>query len=265
MSEEEVPQKVMFERKKRVGIITLNNGEMNVFDKEQIIQFRDILKDIEHNDKVRVIIIQGSGSRAFSSGFDLKNIDKKVIIDVGQEMIYRLYHLQKPTIALVHGYSIGIGFLVALACDFRYATEDASFSLPEIKYEIMFFTHGGCSILPKLVRKPSDVKYIFFTGDRFPASKADEMGLLDAIFKTKEEMYGAGMEFATILSKKNPLIMACAKVALKKATFADVKTGMAMEIETIPFIDRPPTMNKQQQLEEARKYLDKYSEKWENK
>ncbi|MHA1130888.1 MAG: enoyl-CoA hydratase/isomerase family protein [Candidatus Helarchaeota archaeon] len=262
MGEEESSQKVYFERIKRVGIITLKNGEMNVFDRNQIIQFRDIIKQLETDDKTRVVIIQGSGTRAFSSGFDLKHIDKEVIINEGQEMIYRLYNLTKPTIALVHGYSIGIGFLIPLACDFRYATKDASFSLPEIKYEIMFFTHGGCSILPKLVRKPSDVKYIFFTGDRFPASKADEMGLLDAIFETKEEMYATGLEFATKISKKNPLVMACAKVALKKATYSDVKTGMAMEIETIPFIDRPPTMNKRQQLEAAQKYIDKYSEKW---
>lgn len=261
MAEETADQKVLFEKRKRVGIITLNNGEMNVFDKEQIIQLRDLLIEIENDDKVRAVMIQGSGPRAFSSGFDLKHIDKEVIIKDGQEMIYRLYNLAKPTIALVHGFSIGIGFLIPMACDFRYATTDASFSLPEIKYEIMFFTHGGVSIVSKLIR-PSHLKWIFFTGKRFPTSKADEMGLIDAIFQTKEEMFNAGLEFATTLSKKSPIVMACAKVAIKKARFADVKTGMAMEMETIPFIDRPPTMNKKEQLEEFKKYMKKYSIEW---
>jgi enoyl-CoA hydratase len=262
MAEKSASEKVLFERRKRVGIITLNNGEMNVFDRGQITQLRDLIKELETDEKVRAILIQGSGNRAFSSGFDLKNLEKELFIKDGQEMIYLLYHLSKPTIALIHGYAIGIGFLVALACDFRYATEESSFSLPEINYEIMFPTHGGCTILSKLVSKPSDAKYILFTGDRFPTSKAAQMGLIDERFNTKDEMYSAGLEFATKLSTKNAIIMACTKVALKKAIFADLKTGMAMEMETIPFIDRPTSMSKDEQQAAAQKYIDKYREKW---
>ena len=260
MSEEN--QKVLFERQKRVGIITLNNGDFNVFDPDQIIQFRDLMKELEDNDKVRAILIKGSGPRAFSSGFDLKNLDKEIIMTAGLEMIHRLYNLPKATIALVHGFAIGIGFLVALACDFRYATEDASYSLPEINYDVMFPTHGGCSILPKLVRKPSDAKYILYTGDRFPTAKAAEMGLIDAVFKTKEEMFEAGMEFATKLGTKNPVILACTKAALKKTTYGNVRDGMRTEFEAIPFIDRPPDMKKDTQREAMQKFIEKYTDKF---
>ncbi|NVM29639.1 MAG: enoyl-CoA hydratase/isomerase family protein [Candidatus Helarchaeota archaeon] len=255
--------KVLFEKNKRVGIITLNNGDFNVFDAVQIIQLNTLLKELEWDQKIRVILIQGSGPRAFSSGFDLKHIDREVIFSEGKEMVYRLYNLAKPTIALVHGYSIGVAFLLVLACDFRYATEDAQFSLPEINYEMMFPTHGGCTILPKLVRKPSDAKYILYTGDRISTNQASQMGLIDAIFKTKEEMFDAGMEFAMQLSSKNPIIMGSIKAALKSTTFTDLKTGMEIELEATPFIDRPPQMKRKEQLEKAREYIEKYSEKRE--
>lgn len=255
-------QKAVFEKQKRVGIITINNGEMNVFDAEQVKQFRDIIKEIEDNDKIRVVLIQGSGTRAFSAGFDLKHPNENVFVNDGQEMIYRLYHLPKPTIALVHGYAIGIAFLVAMACDFRYATEDAQFSLPEINYpDMMFTTHGGTSLVSKLVR-PSHLKWILYTGNRFPTSKAAEMGLIDERFETKEDMFKAGLEFATDLSRKSPVTMSCIKVAVRKNTLADLKPGMGREIETLPFIKRPLTMSKKEQLDASKKYIKKYSEEW---
>lgn len=260
MSEYSTTPKVVFEKDRRVGIITLNNGEMNLFDVEQVQGLRDLIVKLENDDKIRALVIQGSGTRAFSSGFHLKNFDVGVFTRDGQDMIYHLYNITKPTIALVHGYAIGIAFLVALACDFRYATEDAQFSLPEINYDAMFPTHGGCTLLPKIARKMSDVKYILYTGDRFPAARAEKMGIVDELFKTKEEMQKAGLEFAQKLASKNPVIMSMCKVALKKTEFADLKTGMAMEIETIPIINRPQGTSKADQLEAIRKYIEKYSE-----
>ncbi len=262
MAEESTSQKVIFEKQKRVGVITLNNGAMNVFDRDQVRDLRDLIIELESNDKIRVIVIQGSGTRAFSAGFDLKNFDVDFFIEAGQEMIFRLYNLPKPSIALVHGYSIGIGFLVALACDFRYATEESQFCLPEMNIEGMFPTHGGCTILPKLVRKISDAKLILYSADRFPTSKIAEMGLIDERFKTKEEMFEAGMAFAKKLAGKSPIPMALTKVALKITEWADLKTGMAMEIETIPIINRPQGMKKAEQLEKVREYIKKYSKEW---
>ena len=260
MTEENSSQKVLFQKKKRVGIITLNNGEMNVFDSDQVLQLRDLIVELETNDRIRAILIQGSGDRSFSAGFDLKNFDVPLFIKHGQDMIYKLYNLPKPTIALVHGYCIGIAFLVACACDFRYATEKSQFSLPEINYEAMFPTHGGCTLLPKIVRRMSDVKYILYTGNRIPADRAAQMGLIDIPpFKTKAEMFEAGMKFANELASKNPLVLSLTKVALKTTEFADLKTGMEMEMETISIINRPQGMTKAEQLEKIKEYIDKYS------
>jgi enoyl-CoA hydratase len=251
-------EKILFEKQKHVGIITLSNGDFNVFDPEQIIALRDLLKALEWNNSIHTVVIQGSGDRAFSSGFDLKHFDMGVILSEGREIVYRLYELPKPTISLVHGYALGVGFLIAMACDFHYATKSSSFQLPEINYDIMPHSHGCCTIVSKLVRKPSDLKYILYTGNRFPTSKADQMGLIDEIFETKEEMIDAGLEFAHTLSKKNPVVLAATKTVLKRTQFADVRPSMDIEIEPLAFIDRPPEMNKQAQQAALREFLEKY-------
>jgi len=259
MSEYSTTPKVLFEKNKRVGIITLNNGEMNVFDVEQVLGFRDLIVKLGNDDKIHSIIIQANGERAFSAGFDLKNFDVDIYVRDGQDMIYRLYNLTKPTIALVHGYCIGIAFLVALACDFRYVCEDAQFSLPEINYETMFPSHGGCTILPKIVRKISDAKYILYTGDRVPAERAEKMGIVDELFKTREEMQSKGMEFAQKLASKSPAVLAMCKVALNTTRFSDLKTGMAMEIEAMPLLTPPPGTKKSEAQAAIQKYIEKYS------
>ena len=61
-------KKVVFEREKRLGIVTLDNGDFNVFDVEQIYQFRDLMRELQWDEKVRAIVIKGRGARAFSSG-----------------------------------------------------------------------------------------------------------------------------------------------------------------------------------------------------
>lgn len=259
MSEYSTTPKVLFEKDKRVGIITLNNGEMNVFDVEQVQGFRDLLEKLQNDDKIRSIVIQANGDRAFSAGFDLKNFDVDVYVRDGQAFIYTLYNIPKPTIALVHGYCIGIAFLVALACDFRYSSEDAQFSLPEINYEMMFPTHGGCTILPKIVRKISDAKYILYTGDRVPADRAEKMGIVDELFKTREEMVAAGLEFAQKLATKNASVLSMCKTILNTTRFSDLKTGMAMEIEAIALITPPPGTKKAEVQDAIRKYIEKYS------
>ena len=88
MSEYSTTPKVVFEKDRRVGIITLNNGEMNVFNVEQVQGLRDLIVKLGSDDRIRALIIKGSGDRAFSAGFDLKNFDVPIFVRDGQDMIF---------------------------------------------------------------------------------------------------------------------------------------------------------------------------------
>ena len=102
-------KKVVVEKIKRVALVTLNNGDMNLFDAEQVIQFRDAIVSLKKDPKVKALVIQGSGNRAFSAGFDLKGFAKvDTYINVGQDFMGQLYNFPIPKIALVNGYAIEI-------------------------------------------------------------------------------------------------------------------------------------------------------------
>ncbi|MHA1309790.1 MAG: enoyl-CoA hydratase/isomerase family protein [Candidatus Helarchaeota archaeon] len=239
-------QIIHLEIKRKIGIITFDNGELNVFNRDLIIAFRDLLKEIKSDPqkqrKIRVILIKSASKKAFSAGFDLKATEAasedviKLFLVEGKKFIYDLTTIPTPTIALVNGYAIGIGFLISLACDFRYCTEDAQFQLPEIIYEGMFPTHGACTNLPKIVNKISDAKYLLMTGDRINAQTAEKMGIIDKIFTTKEEMIDAGIKLAKTMSTKNPLTMQLIKAALNTCKDLNIKEGMAIETEAFEII-----------------------------
>ncbi|MHA1269990.1 MAG: enoyl-CoA hydratase/isomerase family protein [Candidatus Helarchaeota archaeon] len=237
---------ISFEIKRKVGILTLNNGDLNIFNRELIYEFRDLLKLIKNdpklNKKVRVLVIKSASDKAFSAGFDLKaavELDESVIklflVD-GKKFIYDLTTMPIPTIALVNGYAIGIGFLIPVACDFRFCTDDSQFQLPEIIYEGMFPTHGACTNLPKIVNKLSDAKYLLFTGDRINAETAVKMGIIDRCFKTKDEMIDEGIKFGKVMSTKNPLTMQLIKAALNTCSKSSISTGMQIETEAFKII-----------------------------
>ena len=257
---EETNEKILVKIKRKVGIITLNNGDMNVFSPEFLNLFINALKEYRDNKKVHSLIIQSASERAFSAGFDLKalmNVDHATIdifFKVGQDIVEIIRYMPKPVIALINGHAHGVGLLFPLACDFRYCTEDATLSLPEANYSnLMFPTHGGCTNLPKIVRKMSDAKYILMTGDKFDAKSALEMGVVDKVFKTKEELLEKGFELAKNISSKHPDVIQLLKPAINACSQADVKTGMAIEEEAFTIIARTKD-NK----ELKKKFIDKY-------
>lgn len=257
---EESNEKILVKIKRKVGVITLNNGDMNVFDPEFLNLFVNTLKVLRDDKKVHSIIIQSASERAFSAGFDLKalmNVDHATIdifLSVGQEIVEVIYYSPKPVIALINGHSHGVGLLFPLACDFRYCTENALFSLPEANFSnLMFPTHGGCTNLPKIVRKISDAKYILMTGDKFDAKSALEMGIVDKMFKTKEEMLENGFELAKNISAKHPDVIQMLKPAINACLQADLKKGMAIEEEAFTIVARTKD-NK----ELKKNFIDKY-------
>ena len=252
---------VIYEEIRKVARITLNNGKLNLFNKEQVIAFRDALLKVENNPKIRALLIQANG-RAFSAGFDLKQMttDKsclEVFRSVGQEFIKILYYMTIPTICLVHKYAIGIGCLVPFACDFRFVLKDIEFCLPEINYDFMFPTHGGMTITPKICSNDSYAKYVLMTGEHIGWELAEKFGLVTKTFNTKEEMDKEGLDFVTTLSKKNPVTMAMIKGCFEKCRDSSLKEGIFIENEAAMINTSFPSEKKvgiKQFIEKYQKY-----------
>ena len=146
-------------------------------------------KWIDEQPDIRVVVLKGAG-KAFSAGADLLSFSsteseiswakKRNNAMIGKILIDTLAEMKAITIAEVHGYAIGGAFLMVLVCDFRYASDDAFFSIPEVDIGIPL-AWGG---IPRMVREfgPLRTKELVITCRRLEASEAVEIGMLNGIF-----------------------------------------------------------------------------------
>ena len=122
--------------------IQLNRPEkLNAVDREMLDMLDAEVNRLHQDESVRVVVLEGSGERAFCVGADLNQIvtfnppDIRKWVNDGNRVLSRLANLPVPVIAAIDGYTVGGGLEFALACDLRIVSEDSSFGLPEI-------THG---------------------------------------------------------------------------------------------------------------------------
>jgi len=135
---------------------------------------------------VRVVVMRGAGETAFVSGADISSFESgdghatsSGLAQGGGDAFGALTSIDKPVLAMIHGYCIGGGLAVALSADLRYASDTASFGIPAARLGVGYDI-GGVSALEDVVG-PARAKEILFTASRYPADEALAMGLVDRI------------------------------------------------------------------------------------
>lgn len=177
----------------------------------------------------RVIVISSTG-RHFTSGMDLSvfqsgdHLSTTTAIDRDrlrrlvlklQDSFNCLDQCRVPIIAAIQGGCIGAGVDMVVACDFRYATTSAFFCIQEINLAMMADL-GTLQRLPKLI--PEGIaRELAYTGDRLPADRAKQCGLVNDIFESEEEMLKNAMSVAEMIAARSPLAVAASKSALNYA------------------------------------------------
>lgn len=128
--------------------IVLDRPPLNVISMTQRRQFREVVEILDANDEVRVIVIRSQGEN-FSSGGDIRGF-----LDASPELVSELAHnvaavarAKKPVVCAVRGYCFGVGFELALACDFRLASDTSLFALPEMRIGMMPGSGGSARLL----------------------------------------------------------------------------------------------------------------------
>ena len=229
-----------------VCLLTLNRPRMsNAFNVQLLQELERAVAEARFAENLRVLVITGAGTRTFCSGADLKERLTMSEAEVRRFLfsIRRLFNdleaLPLPVIAAINGVALGGGMELALACDLRVATVNASMGLPETQLAIIPGA-GGTQRLPRLVGV-SVAKELIFTGRRLTAEEALAKGLvnrivaedklLDVCFELAEEICGAG-----------PIALRQAKLAINKGLEVDLHTGLAIEASSyevcIPTEDR---------------------------
>ncbi len=226
-------QNIIFEKDAGIATITFNRPKLlNALNSELLEEFRKAISTVLQDEEIRVLILTGTGDKAFVAGADINEIascntlEAKMFARKGQEIIGSLESLPIPVIAAVNGYALGGGCEMALACDFIYAAETAMFGLPEIKLGIIP-GFGGTQRLARLVGK-NMAKELIYTGEMIPAKRAAEIGMVNRICPP-EKLMGSVHETASRIAVKGRVSLRAAKEVINKGSNTDLATGCSIE------------------------------------
>ena len=185
-------------------------------------------------DGARVIVLAGRG-RAFCSGHDLKEplppenmLATRQRVDQIQDVTRAIRRFPGPVIAAVHGYALGAGCEFALGCDLVLAAEDAQFGFPEVSVGLS--VTGGISRLLPLLVGPVRAKELLLLGERFGATRALELGLVNRVTAAGAHEQAAA-EIAARLRDQPALALALAKQALDRGADSALEEAMATETD----------------------------------
>ena len=221
-----------YKKEGRIAIFTLDRPEaLNSIDPESLKELSRALTDFKDDDELMVGIITGAGDRAFSVGADIKTMLPEIKKTRGQPSagpptIMRGLDLWKPMIAAVNGACLGGGLEIALACDLRIASENATFGLPEVTLGLIP-GWGGTQRLPRVIPLAKAAE-LLLTGRPITAQEAYRIGLVNKVVPLPELM-PAARQMAEILCRPAPLAVRAAKQAMIQGTSLSLEGGLELE------------------------------------
>ena len=206
-------EKMLSRKEGSVGYLTFNNPERhNAVSLDMWEAAAGILEDFKNDPKIRVVVLNGAGGKAFVSGADISKFDSerssKEAIDRYNVSVDKantaVYEFPKPTIAMIRGYCIGGGVGLALCCDMRICSDNSKFGVPAAKLGLGY----GYTGIKKLVDVvgPSFAKEIFYTARQFTAAEAVQMGLVNRVLPADgEELENFVKDYAETIGGNAPL------------------------------------------------------------
>jgi enoyl-CoA hydratase/carnithine racemase len=239
MTEAEQPA-VLSERSGAIAWITLNRPQaMNSINDEVRTQLPAALRAADADAEVRVIVIKGAGERAFCAGADIKGFT-----EAPTPARYRANRLQgawvdvldetkKPLIASIHGFCLGGGLEMALACDIRIAADDASFALPEVTRGTIPGA-GGTQRLSRMIGMGRALDMVL-SAERIDAAEALRIGIITRL-TTRAQLLAQTQTLAEHIAGHAPLAVRFAKEAMRKGTAADFANGMKYEADLLALL-----------------------------
>ncbi|MBI3964954.1 MAG: enoyl-CoA hydratase/isomerase family protein [Chloroflexi bacterium] len=223
---------VLYETRDNIAFITLNRPEsMNALDPESFEELGRIWEDFRDDPDLRVAIVTGTGDRAFSAGNDLKRMAQRahpVLEYFFPTERRRLEHggieLWKPIIAAVNGYCLAAGLELALACDLRIASENASFGALEVKRGLL---HGAGALRLTRAIPMAVAMEMLLTGERISAQEAYRVGLVSRLV-SRAELLPTAERLARIIADNAPLAVRATKEIAVRGLSMNLADGLRL-------------------------------------
>jgi enoyl-CoA hydratase len=217
-----------------LGIITINRPKkLNALNKDTIAELHNAFKILNEDVSIKVIIISGSGDKAFVAGADISEFANFTVAQGaelaknGQKILFDFVaNLSTPVIAAINGFALGGGLELAMAAHFRVASENAKMGLPEVSLGVIP-GYGGTQRLPQLVGKGKAMEMVMTAG-MINAEEAKLYGLVNHV-TTQEELIPLAKKIANKIMRNSSVAISHAIQAIND-NYNDGTNGYETEI-----------------------------------
>jgi enoyl-CoA hydratase/carnithine racemase len=217
------------------AVITLNRPDvLNALNGAMRDELADSVRRAEHEDAVRVIVVRGAGDRAFCAGADIREFEPAAsLVEVRESRLPPRWNevvesSRKPTLAAIHGYCLGGGLELALACDIRIASSDSMFAFPEVQLGIIPGA-GGTQRLSRVVGLGNALDLVL-TGRRIDAHDALRMGLVSEVVELGGLDDAVG-RWCSMLASGGSQAIAYGKEAVRAGEDLSLEAGLRLEAD----------------------------------
>ncbi len=228
-------ENIIFEQDNSIAKITFNRPKaLNALNPALLNEFSTALDQIAEDDKIKVLILTGSGDKAFVAGADISHIttlnplQAKRFAREGQLVFKKIEELPIPVIAAVNGFALGGGTEVSLSCDFICASENAKFGLPEITLGIIP-GFGGTQRLPRLIGR-NRAKELTYTGKMISAKDAETYGMVNKVC-AHDSLMDDVMKTAKSIAAKGSVSLRAAKSSINNGMSVELDLGCQIEAD----------------------------------
>lgn len=218
-------------KKGAIGLITINRPEVrNALNREAWALLAQAFAALDADESVAVIVVIGSGEKAFVAGADLNTLKVRSAVQTfdGEipAAVASIEQVTKPTIAAINGFAFGGGLELALACDIRICSKNAKLGQTEINVGILPGA-GGTQRLSRMVGL-AKAKELIFTGRAISADEAEKIGLVNRVVE-HEELQKVVMDMAKEIAAKSLITLKVAKQVINLGANTDLAAGLALE------------------------------------
>jgi enoyl-CoA hydratase len=269
-------QKVLYEVRDKIAWITLNRPEsLNAVNREMVKSIVGYCREANEDRDVQVVILKANGEKAFSVGGDIKDRVKAnaAVPEVEPEspLVLRqnkhsgipgtpapaIAAIDKITIALLHGYVVGTGLLMSLACDIRIAAEGSRLGVSEVRLGFMAGS-GGTQRMARLIGIPKALE-ICMSGELYDAQECYRIGLVNQLVPY-DQLIPAGEKMAASFLKGAPLALRYIKEAIYKGSEMTLEQGLRFESDLQSMV-----MQTEDAKEGPRAFVEKRPPNWKGK
>ena len=232
-------QKVTYDVADSVATITLNDpASLNALDSTMKGELLQALSHAEYDDTAKVIVLTGAG-KGFSSGGDIREMlgsteTRQAVLKMAHslttgvgEISRKLRKISKPIIARINGAAAGAGMNIALACDFRVASDNAKFLQAFVNIGLVP-DGGGIYLLSQLIGAAKTTELVML-GEQITAQKAEDLGLLNALV-SQDALDAVVKKLTDRLTSLPTLALAAMKQSINQVAFAGLDIALDQEV-----------------------------------